>query len=102
MVSPEEYYRFDVACHWCGSHRGSRRYGFQWVCVKCEERDVNGKLLPYNERWSNRGLWISQGGPSHEDHIDAFRPDPFSVKVDTGIPSTRVHQPADRFTRLLK
>ena len=59
------YYRFkDVNCHYCGSDNGCRRYGFQWVCVSCEERDVDGKLLPYDERWSDRALWRSQGGRS--------------------------------------
>jgi hypothetical protein len=59
------YYRFDVNCKWCGSSRGSRRYGFQWVCVRCEDRDENGKLVPFEERCSDIDLWIRQGGRSH-------------------------------------
>ena len=57
------YYRFeDVDCHYCGSNHGCRRYGFQWVCVNCEEKDLDGKLLPFNERNSDRALWRRQGG----------------------------------------
>lgn len=57
------YYRDDVCCHWCGAtNKGCRRYGFQWVCVDCEERDVAGKLLPYDERWSDRALYNRQYG----------------------------------------
>jgi len=61
-VSEVRYYRFDVNCHYCGKSKGCRRYGFQWVCVDCEEKDTDGKKLPYDERSSDRGLWRLQGG----------------------------------------
>lgn len=61
-MSRVRYYKFDVICKWCGSDRGARRYGFQWVCIRCEERDENNNLVPYDERMSDWPLYRSQGG----------------------------------------
>lgn len=58
----ERLYRFDMPCHYCGCVKPARRYGFQWVCVDCEERDVDGRLLPYDERCSDRTLLARQLG----------------------------------------